>query len=84
VDRRARHPSNMLTSTTTIDQFDRIKDQAASSVSDAAFEHRSERWPDSTPDTKEAYYIRDIFDSKSQSIRFKRSASTLRRRFIPA
>jgi asparagine synthase (glutamine-hydrolysing) len=31
-------------------------------VSDEDFARRSERWPEETPDTKEAYYIRDIFD----------------------
>lgn len=31
-------------------------------VSDEAFADRASRWPDNTPDTKEAYYIRDIFD----------------------
>ena len=34
-------------------------------MSDDAFEKRAERWPESTPDTKEAYFIRDIFDSPS-------------------
>ena len=34
-------------------------------MSDAAFEKRAERWPESTPDTKEAYFIRDVFDSAS-------------------
>ena len=39
-----------------------MKDQAAQSVSDEDFAARAERWPRDTPDTKEAYYIRDIFD----------------------
>ncbi|KAF9005574.1 asparagine synthase-domain-containing protein [Cyathus striatus] len=42
--------------------IDGIKDHAASVVSDEAFTKAAERWPESTPDTKEAYYIRDIFD----------------------
>ena len=42
-----------------------MKDHAAAVVSDAAFEKRAERWPESTPDTKEAYFIRDVFDSAS-------------------
>ncbi|KAK7466999.1 asparagine synthetase [Stygiomarasmius scandens] len=42
--------------------IDGMKDQAAATVSDELFAKRAERWPDSTPDTKEAYYIRDIFD----------------------
>ncbi|KAK0450779.1 asparagine synthase [Armillaria borealis] len=42
--------------------IDGIKDHAASVVSDEAFAKRAERWLEGTPDTKEAYYIRDIFD----------------------
>ncbi|KAJ4480665.1 asparagine synthase-domain-containing protein [Lentinula edodes] len=42
--------------------IDGIKDNAATVVSDEAFADRASRWPDDTPDTKEAYYIRDIFD----------------------
>ena len=40
-----------------------MKDHAAAIVLDEAFAKRAERWPESTPDTKEAYYIREIFDS---------------------
>jgi asparagine synthase (glutamine-hydrolysing) len=39
-----------------------MKDHAAGIVSDTAFAKRHERWPEETPDTKEAYYIREIFD----------------------
>lgn len=39
-----------------------IKDHAADVVSDEAFAKRSERWTTDVPDTKEAYYIREIFD----------------------
>ncbi|KAI0807450.1 glutamine-hydrolyzing asparagine synthase [Fomes fomentarius] len=42
--------------------IDGIKEHAAAVVSDEAFEKRAERWPESTPDTKEAYFIHDIFD----------------------
>ncbi|PCH38098.1 glutamine-hydrolyzing asparagine synthase [Wolfiporia cocos MD-104 SS10] len=42
--------------------IDGMKDHAAAAVSDEAFARRAERWPESTPDTKEAYWIRDIFD----------------------
>ncbi|KII89214.1 hypothetical protein PLICRDRAFT_29561 [Plicaturopsis crispa FD-325 SS-3] len=42
--------------------IDGIKDHAASVVSDADFGKRSQRWPDEVPDTKEAYYIRELFD----------------------
>lgn len=42
-----------------------IKDHAATAISDDAFEKRAERWPESTPDTKEAYFIREIFDGIS-------------------
>ncbi|KAF9264805.1 glutamine-hydrolyzing asparagine synthase [Marasmius fiardii PR-910] len=43
--------------------IDGMKDHAASVVSDGSFDKRAERWPESTPDTKEAYYIREIFES---------------------
>ncbi|KAJ3742242.1 glutamine-hydrolyzing asparagine synthase [Lentinula detonsa] len=43
--------------------IDGIKDHAATIVSNEAFADRASRWPDDTPDTKEAYYIRDIFES---------------------
>lgn len=39
-----------------------MKDEAESVVSDEQFAKRSERWSEGTPDTKEAYYIRDIFE----------------------
>lgn len=42
--------------------IDGMKDHAASTVSDEAFAKRAERWPENTPDTKEAYLIREIFD----------------------
>ncbi|KAL1756018.1 hypothetical protein FB107DRAFT_274320 [Schizophyllum commune] len=42
--------------------IDGIKDHAADVVSDEAFAKRSERWTTDVPDTKEAYYIREIFD----------------------
>ncbi|KAG1827032.1 asparagine synthase [Suillus subaureus] len=42
--------------------IDGIKDNAAAFVSDKDFAKRTERWPVDTPDTKEAYYIREIFD----------------------
>ena len=45
-----------------------MKDQAAVEISDQAFAKRGERWPRDTPDTKEAYYIRDIFDSECDGI----------------
>lgn len=40
-----------------------MKGHAAQEVSDEAFAKRAERWPHDTPDTKEAYFIRDIFDN---------------------
>ncbi|KAN0123797.1 asparagine synthase [Russula decolorans] len=43
--------------------IDGLKDNAERAISDEIFEKRSERWPEETPDTKEAYFIRDIFDS---------------------
>ncbi|KAF9821373.1 hypothetical protein IEO21_00619 [Rhodonia placenta] len=42
--------------------IDGMKDHAAAVVSDEAFAKRTKRWPVSTPDTKEAYWIREIFD----------------------
>jgi hypothetical protein len=39
-----------------------MKEHAAAVVSDADFAARAERWPEDTPDTHEAYLIRDIFD----------------------
>ncbi|KAH9966730.1 glutamine-hydrolyzing asparagine synthase [Russula dissimulans] len=43
--------------------IDGLKDHAERTIPDDMFEKRSERWPEDTPDTKEAYYIRDLFDS---------------------
>ncbi|KXN85460.1 putative asparagine synthetase [glutamine-hydrolyzing] [Leucoagaricus sp. SymC.cos] len=42
--------------------IDGMKEHANSTISDEAFTRRHERWPTDTPDTKEAYYIREIFD----------------------
>lgn len=42
--------------------IDGMKDQAAAVVSDEAFAKRAERFPVATPDTKEAYWIREIFE----------------------
>lgn len=42
--------------------IDGLKEHAENAISDELFVRRSERWPEGTPDTKEAYYIRDIFD----------------------
>lgn len=41
-----------------------MKEHAECAIPDVMFEKRSERWPEDTPDTKEAYYIRDVFDSE--------------------
>jgi asparagine synthase (glutamine-hydrolysing) len=46
----------------------RLKDQAERAISDEIFGRRSERWPEETVDTKEAYFIRDIFDSELFSV----------------
>ncbi|EKM82751.1 hypothetical protein AGABI1DRAFT_68665 [Agaricus bisporus var. burnettii JB137-S8] len=43
--------------------IDGMKEQADTAISDETFAKRQERWPIDTPDTKEAYYIREIFDS---------------------
>ncbi|KAF9246211.1 hypothetical protein BU15DRAFT_39733 [Melanogaster broomeanus] len=42
--------------------IDGMKDHAAAVVTDEAFAMRAERWLIDTPDTKEAYYIREIFE----------------------
>ncbi|KAF8844588.1 asparagine synthase [Paxillus ammoniavirescens] len=42
--------------------IDGMKDHAAAIVTDEAFATRAERFPADTPDTKEAYYIREIFE----------------------
>lgn len=39
-----------------------MKDQAETAISDEAFSKAAERWPQDVPTTKEAYYIRQIFD----------------------
>ena len=42
-----------------------MKEHAAQVVSDEAFAKRAEKWTFDVPDTKEAYFIRDIFDGTS-------------------
>lgn len=42
----------------------RIKDHAASVVSDEAFENRHSEFPVDTPDTKEGYFIREVFQGQ--------------------
>jgi hypothetical protein len=42
----------------------RLKANAENTIPDQLFEKRFERWPMDTPNTKEAYYIRDIFDGR--------------------
>lgn len=44
-----------------------MKDHAASVVSDDAFAKRKETFPVDTPDTKEAYFIREIFQGKAHA-----------------
>jgi hypothetical protein len=41
-----------------------LKNHAAEIVSDEAFAKRAEKWTADVPDTKEAYFIRDIFDGE--------------------
>ena len=41
-----------------------MKAHAERAILDEMFEKRSERWPEDTPDTKEAYFIRDLFDGE--------------------
>ncbi len=42
--------------------IDALKDTAAAAVGDAAFAARAERFPLNTPDSKEAYYYRGLFE----------------------
>ncbi|KAF8894540.1 glutamine-hydrolyzing asparagine synthase [Infundibulicybe gibba] len=42
--------------------IDGVKNYAETAVSDEEFAKRGERWSEGTPDTKEAYFLRDIFD----------------------
>lgn len=42
--------------------IDGMKDHSAQAVSDEDFAKRAERFPTATPDTKEAYWIREIFE----------------------
>ncbi|KAK2466985.1 hypothetical protein APHAL10511_001243 [Amanita phalloides] len=53
--------------------IDGLKEHAASVVSDESFAKRAERWSENTPDTKEAYFIRHVFDGVFPS---KAAAST--------
>jgi len=43
--------------------IDGMKEHANTTVSDEDFANRHTRWPTDTPDTKEAYHIREIFDN---------------------
>jgi len=47
--------------------IDGMKDHAASVVSDEAFAKRHETFPSDTPDTKEGYYIRELFQHQFPS-----------------
>lgn len=78
LDRRVRSPASLTTPLSsspplssfvssrlpklTLPPANSMKDQAEHAVSDAAFAKASERWPQDVPTTKEAYFIRDIFD----------------------
>ncbi len=65
VDRRVRTPLTYSSSHTSSHITSlRMKTHAAAEVSDEDFAHRAERWPRDTPDTKEAYHIREIFDGE--------------------
>ncbi|WOO81652.1 putative asparagine synthetase [glutamine-hydrolyzing] [Vanrija pseudolonga] len=47
--------------------IDGMKEYSAASISDEQFAKRAERFPYQTPDTKEAYWIREIFDQQFPS-----------------
>ncbi|CAE6459731.1 unnamed protein product [Rhizoctonia solani] len=53
--------------------IDGIKDHAASVVTDEAFANRHNEFPEDTPDTKEGYFIREVFQGLFPS---KAAAST--------
>ncbi|TFK42663.1 asparagine synthase-domain-containing protein [Crucibulum laeve] len=53
--------------------IDGIKEHADAVVSNEQLSAAADRWPEGTPDTKEAYFIRDIFDGLFPS---KAAAST--------
>jgi asparagine synthase (glutamine-hydrolysing) len=61
----------------------RLKDHAERAISDEMFNKRSERWPKETPDTMEAYFMRDIFDSEFLWRLSARSLTALSYRFVP-
>jgi len=42
--------------------IDGLKAHSEAAVSDADFAKRAERWPVDTPDTKEGYHIREVFE----------------------
>lgn len=42
--------------------IDGMKDHAEASISDETFAKAAERWPVDTPMTKEAYWIREVFE----------------------
>jgi hypothetical protein len=42
----------------------RLKDHAENAIPDEIYEKRFERWPEEAPNTKEGYYLRDVFDSE--------------------
>lgn len=42
--------------------IDGMKDFTSAVVSDEAFAERAQRWPIDTPETKEAFYIREVFE----------------------
>ncbi|ORY29783.1 putative asparagine synthase [Naematelia encephala] len=53
--------------------IDGMKDHSAEVISDEQFADRAQRWPTDTPDTKEAYWIRELFEGHFPS---KAAAST--------
>jgi hypothetical protein len=58
----ANHQSRIYRTRGSFEICFRLKDHAGHAIPDEIFEERSERWPEATPDTKEAYFIRDTFD----------------------
>ncbi|QRW26977.1 asparagine synthase [Rhizoctonia solani] len=59
--------------------IDGIKDHAASAVTDEAFANRHNAFPEDTPDTKEGYFIREVF----QGLFPTKAAASTAVRWIP-
>jgi asparagine synthetase B (glutamine-hydrolysing) len=48
--------------------IDSLRDNAEARVSDRQFEQRAHRFPFNTPPTKEAYFVREVFEAHFPSV----------------